>query len=182
MKKLILFSTLILAFSVSAETQYFFGKTKMWTPDKRTALGESPYLVKRVLDKKKGLILETATTVSRKTGKIYEEHTMTLKQTDKKSRFDIVDKTKKFNGFVMYKGDEWNWDKWTYAVAFKNGDKLVGEGTLSSTALKTEKLILNSKKAAKLMIVDDLKAIDEATYKLRFKDFVTGKFLQNKDQ
>ena len=180
MKQLLFF--LVLTFSVGtfADVQYFFGKTKMWTPDKRTALGESPYLMKRELNQKLGVIVETAISLSRKTGSLYEEHTLTLKQTAKKSKFKIVDKFKKLNGHVLFKGDEWKWNHWTYVVAFKNGDKIVGEGSLSKNSLKSEKLILSSRKSAKVLIVEELQAIDERTYKLRLDDFVTGKFLINK--
>jgi hypothetical protein len=179
LKQIAFLISFLISFDLCAQTQYFFGNSKFWTPDKKTALGETPYLVKREIDKKKKTITEYVVTLSRKPKEIYEEHKTVLVQSKDPLKFNIVDKAQNFNGFVKFEGEkDWEWKKWKYAIAFKNGDKMVGEGSLSSTEMKTEKLIVTSKKTAKVLIVDTLKVISELDHQKHLKDFVTGEILK----
>ena len=179
MKQIVFLLSFLITLDLCAQTQFFFGDSKFWTPDKKTALGETPYLVKREIDKKKKMITERVTTISRKQKEVYAEHTTVLAQSKDPLKFNIIDKKKSFNGFVKFEGKKaWEWRKWKYAIAFQNGDKMVGEGSLSSTEMKTEKLILSSKKTAKVLIVETLKVINEEEYQKHLKDFVTGAILK----
>lgn len=157
-----LFSSLAVA--ASAETvSYYFGKVTLSSADGKTPYGNTYSLVKRTISPQNNTIVEAVMQPPQVEGLPADEFITSLTRKGNSLDFDVSGQDKSFGGTITFSGEEWNWDGWTYSIAFPNGGTIQGEGRLTAYGIQTRK-ILTSPEAPAMQILEDLAPITQEKY------------------
>lgn len=141
-------------------TQYFSGTSLTTSPDGQTVYSEETSRVRRSIDPEAGQITEEVVL------SVSGASETVLVQLDGGNVFSASDDSGYFEGTITFtEGDDWAWTAWTYDLTFTDGSGgLTGEGSLTDTALTTDKQILEPGGAVVALVQEDLAVIDEATW------------------
>ena len=140
------------------EVRYYVGTYATMSPDGKQPYGPPvPVVGKRTLKKAEGIILEVLDLPT----KHFE---VTLTRT-KNNTFQGTDKGKTWTGTIVYAGDDWQWNSWTYDIRLSDGSgTLKGKGSLHAGKMETDKTFFDPTGAPKALILERLQTATAAEY------------------
>ena len=148
------------------EVTYFEGTSTTTSPDGTTPFGPPvAVIVRRTVD-------PAAKTIEEYVVHPGEEHPATMTQREG-AVFAVVDPKGAFSGTLTYQGPAWRYIGWTYDIQMTDGSGAIkGRGEASASAIKTEKQFVDPTGTPRVLIREDLRAIDEGTFQRRLAELL----------
>ncbi|MFZ4714933.1 MAG: hypothetical protein ACOYL6_14535 [Bacteriovoracaceae bacterium] len=174
MKKLLTFSLLTLSLLAHAkDVKYYYGSVKYFGADGLTPIGDTVSLLERTIDPETNSITEVV--LQPKTaGEKAQAYTTHIERIDGGNTFKTYDDGKTFSGTMVYSGDDWKWNQWSYDLNVMGG-LLKGKGQLSSAGIETEKTFTKKTGEIVMLIRDQLSEISAKKYQKLKKEISSGK-------
>jgi hypothetical protein len=57
---------------------------------------------------------------------------------------------------MVFEGEEWEWNSWTYLISLKTGGKIEGSGRKDDKGIQTEKLLLGGGDVPQVLLKEKL--------------------------
>lgn len=143
---------------------YYYGTVKYVSPDGSVSYGGTDSLVKRVVSPRDRAIVESVLQPTRRLERGAAEFVTTLSRRGDSTAFDAADAEGTFSGTIVFRGKEWEWDRWAYAIRLASGGSVEGKGALLKAGIQTEQLVLDAAGKPLMRMIEALPPVDAAKY------------------